>query len=225
MSEGNFHVHNTLALEHYSCNKCETSDAFPHMPLDQIHDFRLDRPDAVKTFIKPLCLTAEEAIALEQDTRGQSMNDKWWVARQFRLPASRFGEITRRDLRKGCEKLVKNLTKRPKQSSNMPAPMKHGLQEESAAVRKYEQYMAHTGHKVHVFESGILVRPDLPFLGCTPDRKIIDPNFHPHYGLLEIKCPYTHKNITPMEAAKIDPTFCLGLNENRVLQLKKEHHY
>ena len=97
-----------------------------------------------------------------------------------------FGEITRWDPRKSCEKLVKNFTKRPKQSSNMPAPMKHGLQE-SAAVRKCEQYIANIRHKVHVFESGILVRPDLPFLGCTPDRKVIDPNFHPRYGLLEIE--------------------------------------
>ena len=74
-------------------NKCDQGDAFPHMPLDQIHDFKLDCPHAVKTFIKPLCLTAEEAIALEQDTRGQSMNDKCLAARQFRLTASRFGKI------------------------------------------------------------------------------------------------------------------------------------
>ena len=84
--------------------------------------------------------------------------------------------------------------------------MKDCLQEESATVRKYEQYMANIGHKVHVSETGILGRPDLPFMGCTPDWEVIDPNFRPHYGLQEIKYPYTHKSITPMKAEKLDPT-------------------
>ena len=47
---------------------------------------------------------------------------------------------------------------------------------------------------------------------------------HPHYGLLEIKCPYTHRNITPLEAEKSDSGFCLS-ESNEILKLNKSHQY
>ena len=113
---------------------------------------------------------------------------------------------------------------RPEKSNHTSLSLKHGLQEEQAAAKQYGEYMKKIGHPVHVHESGLVVRPDLPFLGCTPDRKIVDPKLHPHYGLLEIKCPYTHRNITPLEAAKSDSGFCLS-ESNGILKLKESHQY
>ena len=62
-------------------------------------------------------------------------------------------------------------------------------------------------HKVTVLPYGLVVRPDLPFLGVSPDGKIIDPMSHPNYGILEVKWPYKYREVSPMDAALMDSDF------------------
>jgi hypothetical protein len=61
--------------------------------------------------------------------------------------------------------------------------------------------MQNVGHPVKIFASGLVVNPDMPHLGCSPDRKVLDPHCHPHFGLAEVKCLYTLKDLTPSKAA------------------------
>ena len=48
-----------------------------------------------------------------------------------------------------------------------------------------------------VQNSGLIVNPQIPFLGASPDGKVIDPGFIFPHGLLEIKCVFrdSHKTI------------------------------
>ena len=97
--------------------------------------------DAGKAFIQPLCLTKEDSVTLEKETREQSLSDRWWQGMQFRLTASKFGEITRRNLKKSYDRFVQRMITRPEKSNHMPLSLKHGLQEELAAVKQYGEYM------------------------------------------------------------------------------------
>ena len=69
--------------------------------------------------------------------------------------------------------------------------------------------MKNIGHKVEVESSGFVVDSETPLLGCSPDGKVTDPVSHPHFGILEVKCPYKYRGVTPKDAAVSGPTFCL----------------
>ena len=55
------------------------------------------------------------------------------------------------------------------------------------AIREYIKYMANVGHKVLVEPSGLVIRRDMPFLGCTLDGKVIDPVADPYHDIIEVK--------------------------------------
>ena len=56
-----------------------------------------------------------------------------------------------------------------------------------------------------------------------PDGQVYDPSSNNPNGLLEIKCPYTKRALTPQEACE-DPSFYCTI-ENDKLKLKHEHPY
>ena len=54
-----------------------------------------------------------------------------------------------------------------------------------------------------------LVNPAFPFLGCSPDGKVLDCSEDTLFGILEIKCPYKHRAVTPETACHGDSQFHL----------------
>ena len=72
---------------------------------------------------------------------------------------------------------------------------------DSTAIAKYIEYLRNTGQKVPFEQSGFVIRRDMPLLRCSPDGKIIDPTSHPHYGVIEVNCPYKYRHISPKSAA------------------------
>ncbi len=64
----------------------------------------------------------------------------------------------------------------------------------------------HTG--VEVKRSGLVINPDYIFLGASPDGLVTNPISEDNNRLLEIKCPYAHKDITQLEAAQLKKFFC-----------------
>jgi hypothetical protein len=74
-----------------------------------------------------------------------------------------------------------------------------------------------------VFQTGLLINPCCGYLGASPDGKVIDKSSYDHYGLLEIKCPYKYRNMSPTEAAQYND-FCLEIIDGQ-LHLKKSHNY
>ncbi len=79
----------------------------------------------------------------------------------------------------------------------MPEPLKHGIEHELKAHEQYCNYLKYSGHPVKTFPSGFRVKPHFPFLGCSPDGKVIDETKETPYGIMEIKRPYKHKTVTP----------------------------
>ena len=44
------------------------------------------------------------------------------------------------------------------------------------------------------------------------------------YGLIEIKCPYKYRNLTPEDAC-LNGDFCSTLSTSKQIQLKRNHPY
>ena len=58
--------------------------------------------------------------------------------------------------------------------------MKYGLDMVPTVVKEL------TGPQVEVFKCGLLVHPDIYWMGCSPDGIIYHPNESPSVGILEI---------------------------------------
>ncbi|KAH9375822.1 hypothetical protein HPB48_009902 [Haemaphysalis longicornis] len=67
----------------------------------------------------------------------------------------------------------------------------YGISNEPLAARRYEEVLHTMGHHVTVSTCGLLVNPEFLWLGASPDRIVFDPT-ELGYGVLEIKCPYSH---------------------------------
>lgn len=90
-------------------------------------------------------------------------------------------------------------------------PMLHGRQYESKAVKTFE-----AKHDVKVKKCGLFIRPDIPYLGASPDG-VID-----NETLIEVKCPYAgrDKQIIP---GKLFPFLCY--NKDGSISLKQNSNY
>lgn len=127
--------------------------------------------------------------------------------RKWRLTASKFGEICHlteaRDLEKFCKTLLN------------PDPLNtaaivHGRTYEQKAIEILEERL-----QEKVEPSGLFVRPDLAFLGATPDG-LIGSN-----AIVECKCPYSGRQ------AKIVPGkfFPFLEKDGNNIKLKRGHPY
>ena len=60
------------------------------------------------------------------------------------------------------------------QHKNLPALLRHGIENESRALERYKSYLKNNCYPFTIFPSGFVVNPPYPFLGCSPDAKVID---------------------------------------------------
>ena len=77
------------------------------------------------------------------------------------------------------------------------------------------------GNNVPVLKCGDVISNTMPWPAASPDRRVIDKEFG--YGLVETKCPFTFRILTPEEACS-DPSFYCHLIDGKP-ELKKDHHY
>ena len=126
-----------------------------------------------------LFVTDEQSIEYEQLTKEQSNNPEWKKLRQNRLTASNFKRVCSR--RGNFESLSVDLHK---VGNVQTAAMKYGLEMEPIAA---EQYAKTFGR--NLFKVGFVINPTCSYLGCSPDRRVYDPDETSNpFRLLEIKC-------------------------------------
>ncbi|XP_061672472.1 syntaxin-binding protein 1b isoform X4 [Syngnathoides biaculeatus] len=164
--------------------------------------------DLFKTWFTEL--HQEQCIKIEESTRDQANSTLWHTERKKRLTASNFGAILQR--KKITDKFLMELID-PKRFSSVQTS--YGQKNVKVAVA---QYIKSTGNHVH--DCGLIVNPKFPYLGSTPDSKVCSNGIT---GLLEVKCPYSARDVTVQEANSSD-SFCLGNNYGQ-LRLKSNHNY
>ena len=62
----------------------------------------------------------------------------------------------------------------------------------------------------------LLIQPNLPWLGVSPDGKVLDQHEVLSQGLLEIKIQYSKRDCDIHELVQTDD-FYIGLDENEIL--------
>ena len=166
--------------------------------------------------------TLEEAQDIEATTVTQRLSSSWKENRMKRLTASHFGEVIIRKS-KPSEAFIRNILS-PKNISSLAAPM-HGIEHEDRAKLIYIKKMKkQLKPNIQVYESGLIVNPTFPYLGASPDGKVVDKSVDEPYGLLEIKCPFKYRKKCPAAASDETDFFLEKCGDDR-LRLKRDHIY
>ncbi|XP_069474921.1 uncharacterized protein [Ambystoma mexicanum] len=164
---------------------------------------------------------------IEIETRGQRENPKWHDWRENRITASMAHQIANSKYVNGRSSEVPQsyLKAVVTKSSGIQTPaMTWGIKNESNAVREYQQLKTKNGNgHVKVEDCGLYIHPEKTWLAASPDGIVKDSSTGKPIGLVEVKCPYKHKDHTIRDACK-DDKFCLT-PVGDTYTLKKDHPY
>ena len=192
------------------------SSSTPHLqPLQDISDVSKQplTPAGIK---ERLSVTLEIQKAVEQKTKQQSKCPLWYELRKCRITLSNFGIVAKR--KSAFESLAKQLTCNKQLAHSHVPSLKWGVDHEGAAYQQYE--LQHKSHQV--VHSGLWIDTERGWLASSPDGFIYNQN--ELVRILEMKCSYSARDMTPVQAAeKLPSFFCKVVNGN--LSLKKNHNY
>ena len=143
---------------------------------------QLSRLDQNK-YIKYIVVTSSKAAEICCKTIEQSSSETWMKERKIRITASRAHKIknARKDSKR-LEYFSDDLT-----SLENVESIRYGMEMEKNARKKYENL---TGNKV--YECGLVIKIDQPWLAASPDGLVLDKN--DNFKLVEIKCPFSCKD-------------------------------
>ncbi|KAG9261431.1 hypothetical protein AMEX_G5000 [Astyanax mexicanus] len=175
----------------YQCPPDKTIDISTHVPAPVFPDlpqknYRLSQnvhfvPNVHHFYhLQSLQVSRELSISIEKETREQSKCKLWNLMRHPRLTASRFHEAAHVRGESSAQALSLRMLKGVCQTE----AMKRGLELEPEVLTRYAE-----SFKVNVLPCGLVVHPDAPHLGASPDGKVVDPTENPPFGIVEVKCP------------------------------------
>ncbi|KAH9372806.1 hypothetical protein HPB48_001322 [Haemaphysalis longicornis] len=148
-------------------------------------------------------------------TLGQTNNKQWFVERKRRLTASSFKTICSCTKPVGLLKTLLYLSDRA-----VSEVMVDGRDHEKDAVAAYVSLMRSMDVEVEVFETGLHVHKQHPYLVASPHRLV---SIDGREGLLDVKCLPSKKGMTVEDACK-DRKFCCALKDGGA-SLKTNHEY
>ena len=208
-----------LFEESYRCwSISQEQPTTPALPSKEVIQKR------VEEFKKTLCLPTTKLHEIEQSTRDQNRNPLWYSVRKYRLTASYFGAVHRRRPTTPPHSLVMQIIQGHRFTSRATD---WGIQNEAVALKKYCQLQQDSGHNgLYCTKSGFVISEEYPFLGASPDAVVHDPtNLEEPFGVVEVKCPFSFRQFTPIDAAKSASFFCELSSSGSNLKLKHSHQY
>ena len=141
-----------------------------------------------------LTLSEDDCIRIECLTRDQRNSEEWHQQRKGRLTASDFHKVYAKQTNPTT--VANRLLSKPN-LSRIPA-IKWGVDNEDIARQDYVSEMLSTHINFKCVNAGLVVNPLYPHLGASPDG-FVECDCCPGKGLLEIKCPFSAKDIDPNE--------------------------
>ena len=204
---------------HWSDDDNDMKPSTHHMPT-------IDALNAtMSTFKESLHISEDEVREIERNTQDQRFSSLWFSSRRYRITSSNFGSVLTHRKETPPDSLVLRIIQ-PKTFSTTAT--KYGLDNEPLAIEQYISHQKTHGHPdLIVSASGFIISTDHPFLGTCPDGAVYDPvNVQQPFGFLEIKCPYSARNLTPVESCSIHGFCCtVDLSCDESLHLKESHRY
>lgn len=168
-------------------------------------------PEIQEFYNKKINKTLFESIEICRTTEEQT-NALWQIERKIRITASNSYQIYTYAYNKKPDwsKKLKIIYESNFKGNNAT---KYGKFAEKCALKEY--------NKLHlIFRCGLIVPPELPFLGASPDGILYNGE---DWKLLEIKCPVKGKDLSANDIlAQLN---YLYLDEENIYRLKKKHQY
>jgi len=168
-------------------------------------------------------VTEAAATKLSIDTVDQGDSILWHEERKKRLTASNVGKIAKRRATTKVGSTVQQLLANKFHGNAATA---WGNFQEEDSNREYLRIKKEHSPNISTSRCGLVVSVTNPWLGASPDRMVHDPTSDPPDGLVELKNPYSARNMTLDEAVRKLKNFCLHRNKTtQQLQLKENHDY
>ena len=133
-------------------------------------------------------ITAPMAKSIEATTKAQSGSKMWFRYRAGRVTASRMQAVCHTNESKSLIKCICY----PEAFSFTSKQTSWGCKHEKAAKELYMKKELENHHNLEIKDSGLCINPQWPFIGASPDG-IISCQCH-GTGVLELKCPYCHRD-------------------------------
>lgn len=140
-------------------------------------------------FLNSLSKTNEEIKILEESTKNQSECDLWKIKRRLRLTSSNFGKVCKLRASTSRKNIVKNILYN---NFSVNLATNYGIEIELLAKATFEQKTL-----FQILPAGLFIDKTYNFLAASPDR-LLENN-----RIVEIKCPFTIKEMTPKDAVKM----------------------
>ncbi|KAK7093524.1 hypothetical protein V1264_007259 [Littorina saxatilis] len=156
--------------------------------------------------VDALCSEQETLQRIEKATRGQNNNPLWYVMRQGRVTASDMKRVCSRHTTlcgkpdTDCTKLVDHILGK-RTDFDTPA-LAWGRKKEKKAREHYCRVEKKKHKNVTLSERGLQISSRKPFLGCSVDGLVSCSCTGHSEKLIEIKCPYALRELSPKDAAR-----------------------
>lgn len=185
--------------------------------LKKLADLLLSKcSDEIQDFYKTqVVVSVNESVAIALNSAGQDENDDWREARKLRITGYKCYSFKtyRHNAKANWDSRYQSVY----HSTFMGcAATRHGKKYEGFARDAYR-----VGEKVTVFETGAVVRSELPWLGYSPDGIVLDKSGHP-VKVIEIKCPVDGVTVSAEEFLERKVVKSLDVNGN--MRRKCEHN-
>lgn len=158
-------------------------------------------------------MTKEAIDTVEKLTQGQATNSLWLILRKGRVTSSKFGSILKSCARSNfTDSFFKSIL--GEYNLQGVKAIQWGIDNEDTAANCYRKQFPVLNVEMCGFilhESGVI--------GASPDR-LIGEN-----GILEIKCPFSHRHHSIVEAISLDNKFYVYKNGAGIYMLRKDHDY
>ncbi|XP_062241815.1 uncharacterized protein LOC133951710 isoform X2 [Platichthys flesus] len=201
---------------------------------DQVSNRACPRPEQV-----PLGLGVQVDRALVKDvevlTRGQRTNQDWFSWRRNRITASVAHSVAHCRFVHGKSQTppTSYLTAITGEGCRVQTrAMRWGVDMEAEVVGRYQKLKSSAlGRPITVQDCGLFIDAQRPWLAASPDGIVRDSLTG--QWLLEVKCPYKHRQRRVEDACRDDPGFCLEIQDDvgraaggsPVYHLKTSHSY
>lgn len=141
-----------------------------------------------------------ERVAIEKETKEQAASGIWRYYRTKIITASHFGHICKMRKSTSCASRVASIIY--PHELNVES-VQYGIKCEDVARKSIEKAL-----NINIKCCGLFIDSEIPFLGASPDGLIGDD------GIVEIKCPFAARLLTPEDAIAANVSNLRSLYKN-----------
>ena len=214
MVNGNSNNNNSISNSDDHVTRSSTS-------TDVVDSFMVTE-DILKMEAEKLQVIAPKRMRIEELTRKQQDCPLWFEVHFKRLTGYKSSQILVQKTWTSCL-LQRILYHKP--FTSIPVAIQWGIDKEPDAHRAYIEFM-HVNHHLNltVEDIGSIVHPQERWIVASPDGKVVDPTSDFSNGILEIKCPYSKRDIPPNQCCE-DLWFDCFFGESGEFRLKRDHEF